>query len=224
MNPKTPKVRVRGELIHTHTHAEPYHPKPPNDTLLFLLSMVSLPQSPPLCLPSLLIVSGCASVALSLCSLSLSLSTPLFLCCSTSSFSTYKYSHLFQMPSFACFLSVHFLPSPPSLPPFPSLTLIQCTQPAESEGRSRNRNEGIHDVLSLSLSHSQSLQSLSLSFILSLSLSAFRTENLSYIINGDKCTSVHEFNRDFSSIKGSSTLKNTDLRILCDVIDHPCNL
>lgn len=117
-------------------------------------------------------------------------------------------------------------PLPASLhPPHPFLTLIQCTQPAESEGRSRNRNEGIHDVLPLSLSHSQSLLPLSLSFILSLSSNEAEilSEKLSYIINGDKCTSVQEFNHDFCSIKGACTLKNVALKRLCVIIDHLCN-
>lgn len=117
---------------------------------------------------------------------------------------------------------------PPSLYP-PFLTPIQCTQPVESEGRSRNRNEGIHDVLSLSFSLTLSL-SFILSRALSLSLSmkqnssrdAFRTENL-YIINGDKWTSIHDFNHVFCYIKGACILKNIDLKILCDIIDYLCN-
>lgn len=84
-----------------------------------------LPSQHGLLLSLLFVFLLCLDMLLSLSSLH---------CCSSSSFSTYKYSHLFQMPSFTCFLSLH----PPPLTP------IQCTQPVQR--RSRNRNEGIHDV------------------------------------------------------------------------------
>lgn len=100
---------------HTHSFTHSYHPKPPNDTLLFLLSMVlSLSPSPPLCLPFLLIVSGFYPLSLSL-PLYLCVSTPLSRLSPPSSplslaplaavlaphLSTYKYSHLCQTPAFA---------------------------------------------------------------------------------------------------------------------------